>query len=103
MVTGKMAVSPKVRTFVLKLVFSILASLLLFTFSASSESPHSHDFTTTAMRIAGIVMLFLGFGFYVYAYRRLPASTQEMIFTQQAIQEISKTRSAIERRKRSLV
>ena len=76
------------------LVFAILAFILLEAFALlSGQHP---DMIANSMRIAGILMLVLGLAFYTYAYFRLPSSTQERIFTEQAILEIARTRKAVQ-------
>lgn len=76
------------------LVFSILASILLNIFAAISTYQHP-DPIAGVMKIAGIAILFLGFAFYIYAFLRLPGSSQEKIFTEQAVAEIAKTNRVV--------
>jgi hypothetical protein len=76
------------------LVFSILAFILLESFALiSGQHP---DLISNTMRVAGMLMLFLGLAFYTYAYFHLPSSTQERIFTQQSIAEIARTKRAVQ-------
>lgn len=73
------------------LVFSILGCILLNVFARFESSNALHD----VMAGAGILMLFLGFAFYCYAYLRLPRSSQERVFAEQALPEIARTKRAI--------
>jgi hypothetical protein len=75
------------------LVFAILAFILLEAFALiSGQHP---DMIANVMRIAGMLMLFFGLAFYTYAFFRLPSSTQERIFTEQAVAEIVRTRRVV--------
>ncbi len=75
------------------LTFSILAFILLE--GAARFSPDQP--ARVAMEYAGILFLFLGFVVYCYAYFRLPSSSQERIFTEQAVPEIAMTRRVVAR------
>lgn len=79
------------------LVFSILACVLLNAFAAINIAANGHhaDFMDLAMKGAGIVVLFLGLGFYIYAYLNQPSSAQERVFVEQALPEIAKTKRAV--------
>ena len=77
------------------LVFSILAFILLNVFAAVSRYQHQ-DMMANVMKGAGIAVLFLGFAFYIYAFLRLPSSSQERIFTERSVPEIARTRKAVQ-------
>jgi drug/metabolite transporter (DMT)-like permease len=77
------------------LVFSILACILLNGFAAIFNYQHPGDLMSEAMKLAGIAVVFLGFAFYFYAYLRLPSSSQELVFTEQALPEIAKTKKVM--------
>lgn len=79
------------------LVFSILACVLLNGFATlnMAETHQQADLTDNAMRIGGMLILFAGLALYFYAFLRLPSSSQELVFAEQALPEIARTKRVV--------
>jgi len=73
------------------LVFCIIGFILLEGFGLASK-----DMVGEIMRLSGVLIVFLGFAFYLYAYFHLPSTAQERIFTEQAAGEIERTRNIVQ-------
>lgn len=83
------------------LVFSVVASFLIFVFAKDLAVNDNDSIRQAGVTMFGsaIALLFLAFFFYVYAWLKLPASDQEIVFEQEGRETVTQHRERKSRNK----
>lgn len=72
------------------LLYALIAAVILLHFGDKSDPP-----LRTVLMLGGMVMLFVGPGFWLVAYLKLPATAQERVFEENTAEIVGKHKEII--------